>query len=255
MKPFFIIAEKNGIDLLTQFVIIDPNGNEELIYIPGMYLSENLGFSWPLLAWIETIPDIRWDHRNYTVVKCMNLESRKVYFLSRRSRYRYPAVSPDASEIAVVDYTSANHFAITILNSRSGEIKSSFPAPGNLMPLNPCCIPDGRHLYAIVVSDKGKNIQCLDVLTGDWKLIYNPGYREMYQLHADKNRIYFRSGYSGIENIYALNKQSLKVYQVTSSRFGAFDPCPANGKLYYTDHSSEGYNLVCADLQYSRLDT
>jgi hypothetical protein len=246
--PSCLIAEKSGIDQITSFVKIDREGNEEVIHTPGLYIPENLSISWPLLAWIEYIPGIRWEHQSYSVVKTKNLETGKVSYLTRRTRYTYPVVSPDATQILVVDYTDGHQFELTVIDSKNGKVMVTHPVPDNIMPMNPCWDPDGRHVYAIINSDKGKNIQSLDVQTGEWRILYFPDYWEMYQLAADKDNVYFRSGFSGIENIYALRKSDLKVFQVTSSRFGAFDPLPVNDTLFYTDYSADGYNLVYAAL-------
>lgn len=245
-----IIVQKSGLDQHTLYVKILPDGQEKILYEPGVEEGDNLSVSKSLMVWNEYVPDLRWAQRTFTVVKTMDLETGKIKTLSHHTRYFYPIVSPDASKIAVVEYTQDHHHAITILDSQTGQVLSRNLSPGNLFPMNPCWDEDSKHILLIVVSDFSKSIQRLDPTTNQWRMVYKPDSMEIYQLYSQKGIIFFRSGYSGIENIYAFNPTNNNTYQVTSSRFGAFDPFVNSDKIYYADYSSNGYNLV-----YNKIDT
>jgi len=53
-----------------------------------------------------------------------------------------------------------------------------------------------------------------------------------------------------LDNIFALNLNTKKLYQVTSSRFGATDATvsPDGSRLYFADYSSKGYSIVSAEI-------
>ncbi|MDR1883028.1 MAG: hypothetical protein LBR26_09670, partial [Prevotella sp.] len=56
----------------------------------------------------------------------------------------------------------------------------------------------------------------------------------------------FESGFDGINNIYALEPTSRKIYRLTAARFGAFQPAwSAGGKqLLYADYQANGYRMA-----------
>lgn len=249
--PLYVIAEKSGIGQLTSFVQIDRQGNEEILYVPGMVAEENFSVSWPYMAWVEYLPDLRWEHRNYKAVKIFNLETRKASYLTYRTRYSYPVLSPDARHIVVVDYRDDHSYALTLLEVPSGHITGSYPVPGNFFAMHPCWDPDNQHVYAIAVTSEGKHIVRLNIYSGQWTTIFEAKNMEIYQLHADTNHLYFRSGYSGIENIYALRKRDRHIFMVTSSRFGAFDPHVHEGMLYYSNYTADGYDAACTSIDTS----
>ena len=88
-----VIAEKNSIDDIDRFVIVDRHGKEKKIFTPGIYLNQSLSIAGNLLAWAESVPDIRWNNRDYAVIKIFDLYTKKIRSLTRRSRYFVPSIS------------------------------------------------------------------------------------------------------------------------------------------------------------------
>ena len=247
-KDSVVIAVKSGIDDITQFVKVYPDGREEKIYVPGMYQAENLSVSQSLITWNEYLPDIRWGQQNYSIIKTLDLETGEVKQITDHTRYYYPVLSPNAYKIAVIEYTNDHKCSLTIIKAPNGDVIARNSLPGNAFLMNQCWDDDNTHVYVIVNSDKGKKIMSLDTRNGSWELIYTPPFRELYQLSSEGDYIYFRSGYSGIENIYAVNKKTRKASMITSSRFGAYDPHVTKDRLMYSDYSSSGYSVVTAPI-------
>ena len=65
----------------------------------------------------------------------------------------------------------------------------------------------------------------------------------MYYPVSDGKRVYFVSPHSGIDNIYAAEIASKRIYQVTSRLFGAYYPSlsPDGKKLVFSDVTADGY--------------
>jgi tricorn protease-like protein len=63
-------------------------------------------------------------------------------------------------------------------------------------------------------------------------------------LHGDY--LLFNSPGSGIDNIYAIDLNTEKRYQVTSSRLGAYNPAVSTDgqTLYYNDQTRDGHDVV-----------
>ncbi|MGC8802241.1 MAG: hypothetical protein ACP5PS_00485, partial [Bacteroidales bacterium] len=85
---------------------------------------------------------------------------------------------------------------------------------------------------------------------GTWQIpVTVKKYDISYPVFAQQH-IIFRATYSGIDNIYELDTASLKIYQLTSAQFGAFDPCvdTITQKLFYCNYDYRGYEIVSASL-------
>ncbi len=240
-----ILVEKSGISQISQFVIIDSTGNETPVFTPGYYDPVKLSVSSNILTWAEYAYDPRWSYRSYSVIKVLGLKSGKVSQITFRSRLFSPALSKEADKIAAVEINPQNRYSLVILNPLNGNIIHKIPSPGNEYITQPGWTKDGN-LLVMNINNKGEGILLFDLKNNRWETILEPGYTDISQPIDGGKYIYFRGAYSGIENIYAVRKTDKKVYQVTSSRFGAFDPSLNSNftKLAYTDYHAGGYRLV-----------
>jgi len=240
-----LLVEKSGIDQVKQLVRIDLAGNEKRIHVPGFYYPIRFSYSQNLLVWAETYEDVRWDNRSYSILKKLDLDNGTETTLTTKSRYYAPALSQDASKIACIEVGLSSVASLVIMNSKTGKKTETHILPGNNSLHMPEWISD-TSILVIVVNEKGKSIQEVDLVSGGWKEILEPSFHDIQRAIPWKNYILYHSTYSGIDNIYALDKHTGEKYQVTSSRFGVFDPClaPSGNKIALSEYSSSGYNLV-----------
>ena len=240
-----ILVEKSGIDQISQFVIIDSTGNETPIFTPGYYDPVKLSVSANVLAWTEHAYDPRWSYRNYSVIKILGLKSNKVNQITFKSRYFSPALNNEADKIATIEIDPLNRYYLVILNPLNGDVIHKIPSPSNEYITQPDWTKDGN-LLVMNINNNGEGFLLFDLKNNRWKTILEPSYTDISQPVDGGEYVYFRGAYSGIENIYAIRKSDKKIYQVTSSRYGAFDPTLNSDftKLAYTDYHASGYRLV-----------
>ncbi|MDR3093655.1 MAG: hypothetical protein LBU62_03295 [Bacteroidales bacterium] len=240
------VAIKTGMAQIAQLVEVSQTGKERVLHAPGFINTDLLSYSAGWLAWTEEIPDVRWSNRSYSVVKLMNIISGKVYTRSRHTRYFAPALSPDATKIVVVDMPLDGTSAIVVLNTDNGEAGLRIEAPDNAQWQTPAWCKDGKQLLAIVNGQQGKAIVRIDAATGLFTLLLSPVFDNISHPVDGGTCVFFTGHYNGINNIYAVNYQTLEVKQVTAASYGAFDPQPdAQGvKLLFADYSVNGYKLV-----------
>jgi hypothetical protein len=92
----------------------------------------------------------------------------------------------------------------------------------------------------------GRTIAILDIATGAFRDVLeitneNIGHPVLFGHH-----IFFNSPRSGIDNIYVLDINTNKRQQVTSSRYGAYNPAvSSDGKsIYYNEQTRDGLDVV-----------
>lgn len=241
------IAEKNSIDDIDRFVMVNIHGMEKKLFTPGLYLNQSLSTAGDLLAWSESDPDIRWNNRDYANIKLYNIRTKKIRSLTKRSRYFVPAISPDATKIATVHITLNNQSSIDILDIKTGKLLQTFDFGNKALALTPSWNETGTRLTLTLLTEQGKCIGILDPATGrftqyvpfDYNKISGPAF-------FCKQYIMYTADYSGIPNIYAVDTLTRQIWQVTSSRIGSQDPhvCSGTRRMVYSETTADGLMIA-----------
>ena len=241
---------KTGMAQIAQWVKIDRDGREQILHTPGFINSDRVAYSNGLFAWTEQIQDVRWSNRSYSVVKLFDLQTGRERTLGRRTRYYSPTLSPDGATIAVVDVPVKGVCSIALIDVATGEVKDRIPNPAGAFLQTPAWSSDGQKILVIVNDSKGKSIAQIDIATSLYSTLLPPAFDDISHPADGGKYAFFTAYYNGITNIHAVDYRTGNVIQMTSARFGAFDPQPnaTNDRLLYAEYSVKGYNLVETEL-------
>ena len=239
-----IIAEKNSMDDVTRFVLINrKNGKEARLFTPGNIISGTASIGGNLLAWAENKPGLRWQNQSFTRIRTYNFTTGKIATVINHSRYFSPVLSPDGTTLAAVNISPENRGSVDIIRVESGEILKKIPVQEGTNILSPNWSPDGKKLIFTRLTHLGETISVLDPASGNISDIIPPDYHEfngpgwLY-----KHFIIHGIDISGTENLFAIDTLTHKTYQVTNARFAASDPdiSSDNKTLIYTDYTGDG---------------
>ena len=241
-----MFAEKSGIDQISEFVLIDREGNEKRIHRPGFYDAANISVGKGKIVWTEIIRDVRWARRSYSIIKVFDMTGKAERMLTWKSRYFAPDLSPDATRVVAIEADEQNQYFLVVISVAKGEILDRIPSPGNKYLQFPVWSKDQDGIYLTALGTAGKKIMYYSLAGSAWKTLFEAGFKDIAELQAGEDYLIFRGTFSGIDNIYALDLKTNECQRVTSSRFGAFMPdISANGdRLIYSDYTSQGFNLV-----------
>ena len=248
------VTIKTGMAQIAQLVRVYSDGREQKLHTPGIINSERISYSNGLLAWTEHVQDVRWSNRTYSIVKLYDLNAGRERTLQRRSRFFAPAVSPDGSTVAVVEVTLEGASSIVILDVATGYESARLPNITEAFLQTPAWTKDGKSLLTIVNDGKSKSIVRIDVATGLYTTVLAPVYNDISHPVDGGKYAFFNSYFNGITNIYAVDYLTGAIMQVTSARFGAFDPQPneTGDKLVYVEYSVNGYDIVEIDIDHAK---
>ena len=246
-----ILALKTGIDQRDSFVEIDSSGHEKKVVTPGTFLQLKADVKGNYLVWDEIAADPRWRRRDYSELRLYDLNLHVLQNLTKRTRYFSPDFSPDGNTIAVAETDLQDNNFLTLLSTETGLCNRRIRSPGNKAIQFPEWLSENR-IAVITVSSLGKQIEQVDLNTGQWTVIFPFTRFDISELVHFRNYILFRSSYHAVENIYALELKSQRIYQVTFSRYGAFNPSVSSDStiLLFTDYTAQGY-----DVSSTALDT
>ena len=189
----------------------------------------------------EIVPDPRWEHRSWSVIRRYDAETNSMTTLTRRSRYLNPAPSAGRDSILAAEYPVEGGSNVVILD-REGKLIDRIPAPDKGQVTGVAQLRND--LYATVVTTEGIGIYRHD---GSWRRVLAPQPKMIRNLQAAGDSIlYFVSDLDGLSNVYALDpgkEGSMDgLMRLTSVRFSAEAPSfTDDGKLLFGDYDHLGY--------------
>jgi hypothetical protein len=242
-----IISEKNSLDDIDRFFLISRRGREKKLFTPGFYSNQSLSAANNLLVWAEAVPDIRWNNRDYSIIKVYDIKKKKIRSLTKRSRYFAPAISRDGTKVTAVHVTLNNESSVDILDIDSGKLLKTFSFGTEALAITPSWDKNGSKITLTLLTESGKCIGILDLSTGVFTQYVPYNYdkisgRSLFYKHY----LMFTADYSGIENICAVDTLTRQIWQVTSSQFGARNPDFSDGqdKMIYSETGADGSMIV-----------
>jgi hypothetical protein len=244
-----LLTLKTGLDQIPEFVAIDLTGKETRLFRPGFLNSGRISYSGDKLVWDEFVPDTRWSNRNYSIIRSYDLRTGQVDKLGRRTRYFSPAVSGDGKHIVTVEQTEKHQFNLTILDM-DGRKERVIPSPGNRFLQHPCWMDQDSAIVVLLSVDSGKSLYSYSLDSGEWHRLFDAGVDDISYPTVRGKQIFFSGTFSGIDNIYCYDLDKDQAFQLTSSRFGAFQPQlgPDGTTLYYSNYTSDGYGTGVLEL-------
>ncbi len=238
-----IIAIKTSLSYPASFVLINSKlKTEKRIHIPGQIYPWFITFGNGKLVWVETVPDPRWENREYSVIKMMNIKSRKTSTISRKSRYLAASISPDGHEIAAAENTIGNINNLVLINAVSGELKESVPVPGNVSLQHPQWTSGSKKLTFVFLSEAGEGIISYNTQNHEWKTLLQPGRNDLQSAFLRNDSLFFVSSSSGTDNIY-IQTPDKRIISLTNSRFGVVDAISGGSKVYFGNYSFMGNEI------------
>jgi hypothetical protein len=238
-----IIAIKTSLADQASFVQINPLlKTEKKIHIPGNIYPFFLTYGNGRLVWVETVPDPRWENREYSVIKLMDLKNKKVKTISRRSRYLAASISPDGSVIAAVENTIGNVNKLVLVDPLSGERKETINVPGNVSLQHPQWASGGKKLTFISLSEDGEGIISFEAGSHTWKTLIPAGRNDLQSSFLRNDSLFFVGSASGTDNIY-IQTPDKKIVTLTHSKFGVIDAINGDNKIYFGNYTLLGNEI------------
>jgi len=246
MEDGSILAMKSGIGNIEELVKIS-NGKENKVFTPGMINSTGmLSVANSRVVWNEYRYDPRWRVRTYSVIIGYDAGDNSHRVISRNSRYAAAAISPDGYKVATVESTTEYKTRLVILDYFTGDVIKEFDNPDNDFISMPRWDEKSSSIYALSTNVKGKAIVKADFTSGKVTPVTEYTQENVGYLLPVGEYLLFNSPRSGIDNIYALSLTTGKRFQVTSSKYGAYNPAISkDGKtLFYNDQGRDGMDIV-----------
>lgn len=241
-----VLAMKSGIGDIEQFVIIE-EGKEKRIFIPGPLNNTGMiSMADNKLVWNEYRFDPRFRVHTYSVIMSYDMIKRQPRVVSKNSRYAAAALSPDGNRVATIETGSDYQTNLVVLDFHSGAILKKFENLQNQFLSMPRWDEDGKEIVLLATDKNGKKLSLVNYENGNTQILRDVGDENIGYPVLFKKYVLYNSPISGIDNIYALDRETGARYQITTSRYGAYNPAVSHdGKtLYYNEQQRDGLDVV-----------
>ena len=204
-----------------------------------------------LITWDEYRKDARYSKQTYSVINIYNTSSQVKKTITNNTRYYTPTLSHDLKTIACIEVNLNNESSIALLNIDNGTKIDSIPMPPLTHIQQPNFNEESTKIIAIGVSPSGTNLLEIDLQTKEIKALLDWSNLQFERPIYNNSDIVFKVNQNGKDDIFKL--QNDEIYQITDSKFGAFNPFILNNELWFNDFTTKGYKINSLKITESRL--
>ncbi|HTH57251.1 MAG TPA: hypothetical protein VL728_14470 [Cyclobacteriaceae bacterium] len=241
-----ILVRKSGIGDIEKLVVIK-DGNEKTVFTQGQINeAAMLSATNQRMVWNEYRYDPRWQVRNYSVVVGYDLNMKQKRVLGAKSRYAAAAISPDGYQVATVETDTEYKTHLVVIDYFSGRVVKTFDNPDNDFISMPRWTSDGKKIIALSTRQNRRSIVSFDFQSGAMNKLTEFSNENIGYPVPWGEFVFYNSPISGIDNIYAVDLATGQRFQVTSSKYGAYNPTVTkDGKwIYYNDQGRDGMDVA-----------
>lgn len=243
-----VLALKSGLDDISQFVSIDSQtGEEKKEFVLGpMNNPGYVSLAGNTVVWTEYRFDPRWLTRSYSVVNTYNLATKTFKQLTDKTRYSGASISPDRSKIVVVETTEDYKNRLVVIGAYSGDVIKIFENEFDGYYSMPRWDDKGESIVVLNQFNQQKGVLLVNYSTSERKTLLPYSHEHIGFPIVYKDFLLYNSGFSGIDNIYALNLITNEKFRITSAKYGASNPAISlDGKsILYNNYVVEGNDVV-----------
>lgn len=242
---FALQINKQRTPRIVKWDINNPQKPEEVLKI-GLQMMPYFNVQKHLITWDEFRKDARFSKQTYNVINVYDAQNKTLKTLTQNSRLYTPTISPDLATIACVEVNLNNESSIALLDIRSGSKKDSIPMPAGMHVQQPQFNKESTKLVAIAVKQQGTTLIEIDLEHKQiTPLLAWSNLHFERPIYADE-AILFKVNQSDKDDIYMLKNG--QTFALTDSKFGAFNPSYAKGRMLYNDFTIKGFKVNEMDL-------
>ena len=257
-----VLAMKSGIGEIARYVALkdtrllrkspesfepDGQGKERKIFIPGIVNDAGmLSASGTKVVWSEYGFDPRWRVKSYSLIKAYDIATKRYWTVTKKTRYSGASLSPDGASIVTVESDNNYNATLLVIDGENGSIKKRFANLNDSFYSMARWSDDGKRIVALKTKNSLRSVVVFEYESGNETLLIPPSKENIGHPVLYRNYLFYNSPVRDIDNIYVYVILRQKRLQVTSSKYGAYNPAvsPDGKTIYYNEQSRDGLDVV-----------
>lgn len=242
------IAIKSGLDYDRRIILIEEGKQKTLIHIPQ---TDRIHTNGKRIVWSETISDIRWGERSFSNIIVYDLNTERKKKLTKKEKLFGPAISPDNSRIAAIEFTSDSKCSLVILDASNGNKLSTYTFGDFHFARMPSWSEDGEKIVLTLTYQQKKTLAIYNVSNKTLTKIIPANTENISNPVLYKNYVLYNTPISGIDEIHAIDTNNQRRFRVIHSKYGVYNPSinVQQNELVFQDYTSNGFKIKSIQLE------
>jgi len=173
--------------------VLQQTGSEKLtrIKFQAVVLDQTFTYRNHKIVYTAYEPDLRWGWRDYSVLRIIDVDTKKDIRLLGKTKYFSPDISPDGKSVVAVNMARTGKSSLDIVDIQSGKILRQIPNPDMLIYTYPKFFSE-EQLVTAVRNKKGQmGLMRVDILSGNQQLLVDWSMEPLGFISVENSRIYF----------------------------------------------------------------
>jgi hypothetical protein len=223
------------------------NSGEKKIRVKDISNDDYFSYRNGKIVYAAFEPDARWGWRNYSVLKVIDVLTGTQTRLTRQSRYFAPDIAADGQQVVAVDVATNGAASLHILDA-TGKLLKAVPNTGNYFYSHPKFLGTDKILAALRLPDGRTGIAITGVEDGETDWLTPPGYNVVDYPTVKGDTVFFSAAYQGHDNIYAVLLKDRRVFRLTHTAYGSYQPFALGNQLVWNIFAANGRMLQKQDI-------
>ena len=191
-------------------------------------------------------PDLRWGWRDYSVIRVMDLNTKRDRRLTSKTKYFSPDISPDGKRMVAVNMSITGKSSLDILSMDSGKISVRVPNPEMLIYTYPKFLTD-QLLISAVRNNRGQMaLMQISLPAGNQQVLVDWSMDPIGFVSTKNNKIYFTRTFQGQDQGFCLHDGNIYRLKADASS-GNYQLSAADDKITWNSFTSAGFRLQLAN--------
>jgi len=199
------------------------------------------------IAYTAYEPDLRWGWRDYSIIRILDIRTKKDIRLTSKTKYFAPDISPDAKTIVAVNMATTGNCSLDIIDIQSGKILHRLPNPDKLIYTYPKYFSPGQ-LVVAVRNPKGEMaLMKFDIDSGTQQILVGWSMDPIGFISTENKQIYFTRTYHGQDQGFCYREGFVYPLDADAAA-GNYQLSGNSGKLAWNQFTSAGYRMRVRDI-------
>jgi hypothetical protein len=230
--------------------VMQKTGSEKLIRIKyqAVVIEDAFSYRDHLIAYTAFEPDLRWGWLDYSVIRLLNLNTKKDIRLTSKTKYFAPDISPDGQTLVAVNLSIEGKSSLDLLDIHSGKMIHRLPNPDRLIYTYPKYYGTGQ-IAAAVRNERGQMcLMLIDPVSGSQQTMTDWSMDPLGFISVENREIYFTRTYRGQDQGFCWREGKVYLLQADAVT-GNYQLSASHGQLLWNNFTSSGYRVQSASME------
>ncbi len=195
-----------------------------------------------LVAYTAFEPDLRWGWRDYSVIRLLNVQTKKDLRLTSKTKYFAPDISADGQTLVAVNLPIEGKSSLDLLDIHTGKMIRRLPNPDGLIYTYPKFYGNNQLVVAVRNTRGQMCLLQIDLVSGNQQPLTDWSMDPLGFISVENQVIYFTRTYQGQDQGFCLREG--KIYPLLADAVtGNYQLTSQSGHLLWNSFTSSGYRV------------